>query len=139
MSDEQTLNLPPEPLSPSVTAMDAPVTPSQAPTMRDLTPKQSFSVAIGQRFGDYELLTEIARGGMGVVYRARQMSLDRVVALKMILAGRLANDEEVARFRTEAGAAARLQHPNIVQVYDCEVREGQHFFTMEYIEGVSLD
>ena len=112
---------------------------SNAPTLHAPTPKATFTVAIGQRFGDYELLTEIARGGMGVVYRARQTSLDRVVALKMILAGRLANDEEVARFKTEAGAAAKLQHPNIVQVYDCEEREGQHFFTMEYIEGVSLD
>jgi serine/threonine-protein kinase len=67
------------------------------------------------------------------------MSLDRVVALKMILAGRFANEDEVNRFKTEAGAAARLQHPNIVQVYDCEVRDGQHFFTMEFIEGISLD
>jgi serine/threonine protein kinase len=111
-----------------------------APTLPDPNRHSpTYTVAIGQRFGDYELLTEIARGGMGVVYRARQMSLDRVVALKMILAGRFANEEEVNRFKTEAGAAARLQHPNIVQVYDCEVRDGQHFFTMEYIEGTSLD
>ena len=112
---------------------------SNAPTLHEASAQPIFVVTIGQRFGDYELLTEIARGGMGVVYRARQLSLDRVVALKMILAGRFANNDEVMRFKTEAGAAARLQHPNIVQVFDCEVHEGQHFFTMEYIEGTSLD
>jgi serine/threonine protein kinase len=112
---------------------------SDAPTMHGPSSMPTYVVALGQKFGDYELLTEVARGGMGVVYRARQMSLDRVVALKMIIAGRLANEDEVNRFKTEAGAAARLQHPNIVQVYDCEQHEGQHFFTMEYIEGISLD
>ena len=111
---------------------------SNAPTMFDATTKPSFVVAIGQRFGDYELLTEIARGGMGVVYRAKQMSPDRVVALKMIIAGRLANTDEVLRFKTEAGAAARLQHPNIVQVYDCEEHDGQHFFTMGIEGAVSI-
>jgi serine/threonine-protein kinase len=76
---------------------------------------------------------------MGVVYRARQVALDRIVALKMILAGRLADANDVQRFRTEAEAAARLQHPNIVAVHDVSHDEGQHYFTMEYIEGTSLD
>lgn len=110
-----------------------------SPTWKIPGHDSAFFLSIGQSIGDYELLTEIARGGMGVVFRARQMSLDRVVALKMILAGRFANEEEVARFRTEAGAAARLQHPNIVPVYDCEVQDGHHFFTMEFIDGTSLD
>jgi WD40 repeat protein len=92
-------------------------------------------VAQVRKFGDYELLAEIARGGMGVVYRAWQISADREVAVKMILAGQLATPESVARFRNEAAAAAKLDHPHIVPVYEIGEFEMQHFFSMRYVPG----
>jgi WD40 repeat protein/predicted Ser/Thr protein kinase len=84
------------------------------------------------------LLEEIARGGMGVVYKARQVSLDRLVAVKMILAGEFATPQFVQRFRTEASAAAVLHHPNIVAIHEVGVHAGQHFFSMDFVDGPSL-
>jgi serine/threonine protein kinase len=116
----------------------------QQTTAADDAPTQPERLIAGagptppQHFGDYELLGEIARGGMGIIYRAKQVNLNRIVALKMILAGKLATPDDVQRFHIEAEAAAKLQHPNVVAVFEVGVIDGQHFFSMEYIEGESL-
>ncbi|MBI2927384.1 MAG: protein kinase [Verrucomicrobia bacterium] len=89
-------------------------------------------------FGDYELIEEIARGGMGVVFKARQVSLNRTVAVKLILAAQFAGNDAVRRFKTEAEAAARLRHPNIVGIHEVGEQEGFHYFSMDFIAGRHL-
>ncbi|MHC1765137.1 MAG: serine/threonine-protein kinase [Verrucomicrobiia bacterium] len=93
---------------------------------------------VTNRFGDYELLEEIGRGGMGVVYRARQRSLNRMVAVKMMAFGPGSSAELVKRFRAEAVSAASLHHPNIVAIHEVGIHEDRHFFVMDYVEGQSL-
>ncbi|MBL8799705.1 MAG: serine/threonine protein kinase [Planctomycetia bacterium] len=92
----------------------------------------------GADFGKYELLDEIGRGGMGVIYKARQKDLERIVAIKMILSSQLASRQQLERFLAEARAMARLQHPHIVRIHEIGELHGQPYLVMEYITGVSL-
>lgn len=105
---------------------------------REKAESEPPAAAEPHRFGQYELLEEIGRGGMGVVYKAKQLNLNRLVAVKMILHGPFSSPEFVQRFRLEAQAAAALHHPNIVAVYEVGEHEGQNYFSMEYLPGQSL-
>ena len=111
---------------------------SLSDTIRQPRRPRGSGSAVGSRVGEYEIQGEIGRGGMGVVYRAWQQSLQRTVALKMIPNAAFASSHDVARLRIEALAAARLQHPNIVPVYDVGEQDGQPWFSMQFVDGVTL-
>src|SRR5262249_21302674 len=111
---------------------------ADAPTRRSPGGETPTELDLQATIGEYELIEEIARGGMGVVYRARHRGLKRLVALKMILSGQMATDEERQRFLREAELAANLDHPNIVPIYEVDEQGDRPYFSMKLIEGESL-
>jgi len=130
------------------TAQDHVIKPSAAPTQAadtlgpgpgDDTIDAAESGEFPWEFGPYVLLEVIAKGGMGVVFKARETKLDRIVAVKMIRAGMMDQQQELARFHAEAQAAAGLQHPNIVPVFEVGEVNRRHYYSMEYVQGRSLD
>jgi hypothetical protein len=108
------------------------------PTKSDLEGAPAAQGEVVRYFGDYELLNEIARGGMGAVFRARQVSLNRIVALKLMLGGEYASRTARERFQNEAEGAAKLQHPNIVGIHEIGSARGQPYFSMDYVDGETL-
>jgi phage FluMu protein Com len=141
----ETATLPPSGMDASGTPSGLPLAafteapPATLPPGADRAASSTSAAGADNSPAGYEILAELGRGGMGVVYKARQRKLDRLVALKMILAGGHAGAAELTRFRTEGEAIARLQHPNIVQVYEVAEHEGRPFFSLEFCPGGSLD
>jgi WD40 repeat protein len=128
MANTDPTDLPPQPTG-----------PSEAATIGPDGGATGAADAAHQKVRGYEILAELGRGGMGVVYKARQVALDRVVALKMILGGGHTDPATLARFQTEALAVAKLQHPNIVQIYETGQQDELPYLALEYVEGRSLD
>lgn len=114
-------------------------TPAEGKSNLVVSETTDSSTFAQRTIGGYEIVDEIDRGGMGIVYRAKDLQLDRTVALKMIRAGRMASESDVQRFRAEAQAAAKLDHPGIVPIYEVGTHQGQPYFSMAFIEGAKLD
>ena len=134
----------------NATVADAPTDPANAATLThaDANPAYAAPTLSSSDSGPapqslpalrgYEVLEELGRGGMGIVYKARQEVPRRVVAVKMLLAAEVAGPDRLARFRGEIAAAARLQHPNIVAIHEVGEHEDRHYFSMDYVEGQNL-
>jgi len=129
-----------EPMNPGATIVRGPDLEDVVETLDGglVNPERTFDRPDVRVIGDYEILTELGRGGMGVVYKARHRTLRRVVALKMILSGGHNTKESLQRFLSEARAVAHLQHQGIVQIFDIGEHEGLPFFSLEYVEGTDL-
>jgi WD40 repeat protein/serine/threonine protein kinase/Flp pilus assembly protein TadD len=134
----------PPPLAPKLEGEGGRTPPGDTPSARQTIPRPSEedeargAPLLSQHIPGYEILGELGRGGMGVVYKARQIKLNRLVALKMILAGANADPQQLERFRAEAEAVAQLQHPYIVQIYEISEYNGCPFFSLEYVDGGTL-